>query len=111
MVVLNTDTGSVVATLPIGKGTDSAAWDPKRRLAFSSNGADGDISVVAQKTPDSYVALAPIPTAPGARTMAIDPATGRLYVAAAELTPAATPGARPQVKPGSLRLMIFDPVR
>ena len=109
MVVLNTDTGAVVATVPIGRGTDSAAWDPKRKLAFSSNGFDGNISVIAQKTPDSYVALAPIATAPSARTMAIDPATGRLFVAAIEITSPAAPGARPQAKPGSLRLMFYDP--
>ena len=111
MVVLNTDSGAVVATVPIGRGPDSTAWDPKRRLAFSSNGLDGNISVISQKTPDSYVALAPIPTALSARTMAIDPASGRLYVAALDVTPSATPGARPTPKPGTLRLMFYDPVK
>jgi YVTN family beta-propeller protein len=109
LVVLNTQTGAVVATLAIGKGSDAAAWDPKRKLVFSSNGADGTISVIQQKTPDNYVALPPIKTAPGARTMGIDPATGRLYVAAAELEPPAAPGGRPKPKPGTLRLMFFDP--
>ncbi len=37
MTVVNADTGAVLATLPIGKGTDGAAFDPKRKLAFSSN--------------------------------------------------------------------------
>ncbi len=110
MVVLNTDTGAAVATLPIGRGTDGAAWDPKRRLAFSSNGMDGNISVIAQKTPDTYEARAPIPTALSARTMAIDPASGRLYVVALDVTPATTAGARPTPKPGTLHLMFFDPV-
>jgi len=111
MVVLNSDTGVVVATVPIGRGTDSAAWDPKRKLAFSSNGLDGTISVIAQKTPDSYAVLDPIPTALSGRTMAIDPATGRLYVAALDVTAPATPGARPTPKPGTLHLMFFDPVK
>jgi YVTN family beta-propeller protein len=109
--VLNTQTGAVVATLPIGKGPDSAAWDPKRKLVFSSNGQDGTISVIRQKTPDSYVALAPIKTAPSARTMDLDPVTGRLFVAAADVEPAATPGARPKAKPGTFHLMFFDPAR
>jgi DNA-binding beta-propeller fold protein YncE len=109
MVVLNTDTGAVVATAPIGRGTDSAAWDPKRKLVFSSNGFDGDISVIAQKTPDSYVALESIPTALSARTMAIDPASGRLFVAGLDVTPPATPGGHPQPKPGTFHLMFFDP--
>ena len=111
MVVLNTDTGAVVATVPIGRGTDSAAWDPKRKLAFSSNGLDGTISVIAQKTPDSYEALAPIPTALSGRTMAIDPASGRLYVAALDVTPSTTPGQRPTPKPGTLRLLFLDPAK
>jgi YVTN family beta-propeller protein len=111
MVVLNADTGAVVATVPIGRGTDSAAWDPKRKLAFSSNGLDGTISVIAQTGPDSYAALAPIPTALSGRTMAIDPASGRLYVAALDVTPAATPGARPTPKPGTLHLLFLDPAK
>jgi DNA-binding beta-propeller fold protein YncE len=110
MMVLNTESGAVVATVPIGRGSDSAAWDPRRRLAFSSNGLDGNISVISQKTPDSYVALAPIPTALSGRTMAIDPASGRLYVTALDVTPSATPGSRPTPKPGTLRLMFFDPM-
>jgi DNA-binding beta-propeller fold protein YncE len=109
MVVLNTDTGAVVATVPIGKGTDSAAWDPKRKRAFSSNGFSGDVSVIAQKTADSYAELPTVPTALTARTMAIDPASGRLFVVALDVTPPATPGGRPQPKPGTLRLMFYDP--
>jgi YVTN family beta-propeller protein len=111
MVVVNTDTGAVVATVPIGRGTDSAAWDPKRKLAFSSNGLDGTISVIAQKTPDSYEALAPIPTALSGRTMAIDPASGRLYVAALDVTPPAAAGQRPTPKPGTLHLLFLDPAK
>jgi len=111
MVVLNANTGAVVATVPIGRGSDSAAWDPKRKLAFSSNGFDGTISVIAQKTPDSYVALTAIPTAISARTMALDPATGRLFVATLDVTPAASPGERPTPKAGTLRLLFLDPVR
>jgi YVTN family beta-propeller protein len=111
MVVLNADTGAVVATVPIGRGTDSAAWDPKRKLAFSSNGFDGTISVIAQKSPDSYEALAPIATAISGRTMAIDPASGRLYVAALDVTPPATPGQRPTPKPGTLHLLFLDPTK
>jgi YVTN family beta-propeller protein len=96
MTVLNTDTGVVVASLPIGKGTDSAAWDPQRKRAFSANGDDGTVSIIQQQGPDAYVALPAIKTAPGARTMAVDPATGRLFVAAPES--------------GSLKLMIFAPL-
>ncbi len=109
MEVLDTSTGKVVAAVPIGLGSDSAAWDPKRKRAFSSNGADGTISVIQQKTADSYEALAPIVTVRSGRTMDLDPETGRLFVAAADLDPNVAPGARRRALPGSLRLLSYDP--
>ena len=109
MVVLNTGTGAVVATLPIGRGSDSAGWDPVRKRAFSSNG-DGTISVIQQTTPDRYVALSPILTVRSARTMAVDPVSGRLFVAGGDLDPNSPAGTRPRLLPGSLRLMVFEPV-
>jgi YVTN family beta-propeller protein len=109
MTVVNADTGAVVAAVPIGKGTDAAAYDPKRHLVFSSNGVDGTLSVILQKNVDTYVPAATIPTAVSARTMSIDPETGRLYIVALDTEPAATPGARPRPRPGTLRLMFLDP--
>jgi YVTN family beta-propeller protein len=109
MVVMDADTGKVLASLPIGKGSDGAAWDPKHRRAFSSNGLDGTVSVIQQTGPDSYAPAGAIPTALSGRTMSVDPETGRLYVAALEMEPSATPGDRPKPKPGTLRLIFLDP--
>lgn len=109
MLVLDSVSGATIATLPIGRGSDAAAWDPKRRRAFSPNGKDGTISVVQELTPNRYRALAPISTKPSARTMALDPVTGRLFVAAADVDAPSSPGGRRIVKPGSLSLMMFDP--
>lgn len=111
MLVLDAGTGATVATLPIGRGSDAAAWDPRRKRAFSSNGGDGTVSVIQQVTPNAYKALAPVTTQRSARTMALDPATGRLFVAAVDLAPPSAPGARPKPVPGSLKLMMFDPVK
>ncbi len=110
MMVLNTSTGAVVASVPIGRGSDSAAWDPVRRRAFSSNGIDGDISVIQQVTPDTYQALGSVQTVRSARTMAVDPASGRLFVAGGDLDPSSAPGVRPHLMPGTLRLMVLEPV-
>jgi YVTN family beta-propeller protein len=117
MVVLNGDTGAVVATLPIGAGTDSAAFDPKRRRAYSSNGQDGTLSVIQEKDANTFIALGSVPTAPLARTMSIDPDTGRLYLVTAEIdtsVPADTthgPGPhRRHIVPGSVKLLFLDPV-
>lgn len=109
MVVMNSETGAVVATLPIGKGSDAVAFDAKRKRVFSSNGIDGTISVYQETSPDAYAPLATIPTAISGRTMDVDSETGRLFVAAADTDPSPTPGGRARPRPGSFRLMMLDP--
>ncbi|USI72525.1 YncE family protein [Sphingomonas morindae] len=111
MLVFDGSDGHVLATLPIGRGNDAIAYDPVRRRVFSSNGADGTISVIQQASADHYVPLEPIATKVSGRTMSLDPQTGRLFVAAATTTPAPTPGGRPRPVPGSLGLLIFSPGR
>ena len=112
MVVMNADNGDVIATLPIGQGSDFAAFDPERGLAFSSN-RDGTLSVIAEVSPENFVALPAIPTQLGARTMAIDPKTGRIYLVTAEMTvnESAAPADsrhRYTIKPNSVRLLFLD---
>jgi len=110
LVVVDTDTGREVARAPIGAGTDAAAFDPRRKLVFSSNGRDGTLSVIREKDPDTYEPVATIRTAVSGRTMSIDPQTGRLYIAAADTDPSPTPGGRPSPRPGTLKLLFLDPV-
>src|SRR5579862_6431694 len=111
MVVMNADNGAVIATLPIGDGTDFASFDPGRGLAYSSN-RDGTLSVVAEISPDNFAALPAIPTQPGARTMAIDPQSGRIYLVTADMaikdSAAGDARRRYSVKPGSVRLLFLD---
>jgi DNA-binding beta-propeller fold protein YncE len=112
LTVVNSDSGAVVAKLPIGSGTDAAVFDPKRKLIFSSNGKDGTLSVIQEQDPQTFVSVGTIKTAVSARTMGIDPETGRLYIAAgsAETTPAAlASGQKMKVTPGSLKLLFLDP--
>jgi DNA-binding beta-propeller fold protein YncE len=111
LVVVDTDTGKEVAGVPIGRGTDAAAFDPKRKLVFSSNGLDGTLSVIREETPDKYVTVTTIKTAPSGRTMGIDPETGRIYIAAADTDPSPAPGGRPIPRPGTLKLLFLDPGR
>ena len=111
MMVVDTDTGRLVAKLPIGAGSDAIAWDAKRKRVFSPNGKDGTISVYQQVSPDHYEALDTVKTQVSARTMDVDPQTGRLFVAAAETSPPAQPGGRPRPVPGTLEVLILDPVK
>jgi hypothetical protein len=96
MVVLDADSGHVLATLPIGPGSDGCAFDPGKGLAYSSNGGDGTLTVVCEDKdkPGRFVVAAAIPTQTSARTIALDPQTHRIYLAAAEYGPA------PAAKPG-----------
>ncbi|HET7233979.1 MAG TPA: YncE family protein [Longimicrobium sp.] len=110
MAVTNLSTHRVVATVPIGQGADGAAFDPSTAMVFSSNGADGTMTVVHQDAPDRYRVVQTLATQRGARTIALDPATHRVYTVTAELgtAPAATPGnPRPRrpVLPGTFVLL------
>ncbi len=109
LVAVNGVTGAIVATLPIGKGTDAAAYDPSHHRVFSSNGRDGTLTVIQQDGPDKYTPLATIDTKVSGRTMDVDPKTGRVYIAAADTDPNPA-GGRPKVRPGTLKLLFLDPV-
>jgi YVTN family beta-propeller protein len=109
MMVVDADSGRVIAKLPIGRGNDAVAYDPKRRRVFSSNGLDGTVSIFQQTSPDAYQSLDTIPTAVSGRTMALDPASGRLFIVAIDTDPSPTPGGRPRPRPGTTRVLLLDP--
>jgi DNA-binding beta-propeller fold protein YncE len=116
LIVVNAQSGAPVAQLPIGSGTDAAAFDPRRKLIFSSNGRDGTLSVIQEKDADTFVSLGSIATRASARTMALDPSSGRIFLAAAEVDknappPAPGPHRGVPIVPGSLQLLFLDPAR
>lgn len=106
-MVVDLDSGATVATVPIGSGTDAAAFDPTHKLIFSSNGRDGTLSIIQERDPQTFVSLGNLKTALSARTMAIDPASGRIYLAAGDVDQAALPD-RHAIVPGSLKLLFLD---
>jgi len=111
MVVTDADTGKQVARVPVGEGPDAVAFDPKRGLVFSSNG-DGTLTVVREESADRYSVQATVPTQRGARTMALDPATGKVYVVTADFgpPPAATaeqPHPRPVPVPDTFTVLVI----
>jgi YVTN family beta-propeller protein len=79
MAVVNSDTGSVIATLPIGEHVDASAFDAATGLVFNSTG-EGTIDVFHQDSPDKYSAVQRIPTHAGSKTMALDAKTHELLV-------------------------------
>jgi YVTN family beta-propeller protein len=80
LIVLNADTGQVVATLPIGSGVDGTSYDPDLRRVYTFNGF-GTMTVIQQDSADSYRVLEQATTHFGGHAGAVDPATHRIYVA------------------------------
>ncbi|HTW45845.1 MAG TPA: YncE family protein [Acidobacteriaceae bacterium] len=109
MAIVDTDSGKVVATVPIDQGPDAARFDPRHQLAFSTNG-QGTLTVVHEDSPDHYTVIQTLPTKRGARTMALNLATGTIYTDTADFGPAPkpTPGQhwhRPSLIPGSFTVL------
>jgi DNA-binding beta-propeller fold protein YncE len=100
--------GKVVATLPIGRGPDSAMYDPVRHIAFVPAGQSGELDIFAD-TAGGIRPLGKVSTQRGARTGAVDPSTGRVYLPAADYIAAESPGGRPEVKPGSVVAVVIAP--
>ena len=80
LVVLNSDTGEVVAVVPIGAGVDGADYDPALRRVYTANGI-GTMTVIQQESADQYRVLENATTHFGGHSLVIDRATHRIYVA------------------------------
>src|SRR5438132_8519742 len=79
MVMLDTETGKVVANVPIGAGVDGCAFDDASQLAFASCG-DGTTTIARAEAPDKLTDIQTLKTEPDARTMALNPKTPRIYL-------------------------------
>jgi DNA-binding beta-propeller fold protein YncE len=86
MVVLRASDGKILAVLPIGSGTDGAAFNPKTMEAFSSQ-ADGTLSIIKEESPTLFSLEQTLQTKAGAKTLTLDAKTGHLFLIAADYTP------------------------
>jgi YVTN family beta-propeller protein len=109
MVVTDALTGKVITTLPIGDRCDGVAFDPEKKLAFSSNG-EGTMTVVQEIDANTFKVIATVPTLPGARTIAVDKVTHHLYLPTAEFGAPAQGQNRPAMKPNSFMILDIEPV-
>jgi DNA-binding beta-propeller fold protein YncE len=106
MAAMDTTSGRVVVTLPIGHSVDLLRYDAGSSLVFAAS-SDGTLSVVSQESPDGYRIVDPIGTRPGIRAMELDPSTHRLYLAVRESTTTAAGRHRGAGDTGSLVLLIY----
>jgi DNA-binding beta-propeller fold protein YncE len=111
LTVLDADSGRVVTQLPIGDHVDATIFDPAQKLVFSSTG-DGKISIVHEDSADKYTVIDTIVTQRGAKTMAFDPSSGRIYLPTVEgvTAPATGPPSakRGMYKPGPFVVLVVE---
>src|SRR5207245_2533824 len=75
MLMIDSTTGKVVYSVPIGAGVDSTWFDPATKLAFTSNGEAGTVTIAHEDSPSVLKVVQTLKTRLGARTMALDPST------------------------------------
>lgn len=79
--VLDSESGSLIASLSIGLDPGTVLYDSGRQLIFTANGGgDGSMTIIHQDVNDNYEVVQQLITRPRARTMAENPAAGRLYL-------------------------------
>ena len=116
MVMMDSTTGKVLTTVPIGPGVDANRFDPVTKLAFASSGGDGTVTIAHEDSPDKLTVVQTLATARGSRTMTLDPKTHNIYLAAmdyespegASTQPSRGRGfARPKPVPNSFKVLVY----
>lgn len=111
LVVLNAQDGKILDTLPIGKGSDGAVFNPATKEVFSSQG-DGTLSVIKENSPTSFAVEQTLQTPPRSKTLTLDSKTNHLVLITAEFTPPPNPSAPPgpnnrgQMVPDSFSILL-----
>ncbi len=117
VVMIDDKTGKVLASAPICDGTDATHYDPSSKLVFVSC-SDGKVTIAHVDSPGKLTVVQTLETAPGSRTMTVDPATHKIYlpaVARQPVDPNAPPpaagqrGRGPAAVPDSFKVLIFAP--
>jgi DNA-binding beta-propeller fold protein YncE len=116
MVMMDSVSGKVVGSAPIGAGVDANRFDPGTKLAFASCGQAGNVTIAKEETPEKLTVVQTLETARGSRTMTLDAKTHRIYLAAVDYAQASTAPAagapsgkfsRPQPAPNSFKILVY----
>lgn len=111
MAILDADTGKVLAEPAIGEGVDACRFDPGLNLAFSSNGRDGNLTVIKEEGGDKFTVVQNLDTEKGARTMALDQKSHTIYTVTAKFGAIPAGQRRPSIVPGTFELIVVGPKR
>jgi hypothetical protein len=111
LAIMDADSGKVLQTFPIGDGVDTNIFEPETGLLLTAT-REGTLHIFHEDTPDKFSVVETVKTEFGARNMALDPKTHRLFIDTADFSPAAAPTAeqpKPQPTPvsGTFRLLVY----
>ena len=106
MVMMDSTSGKVVGSVPIGDGVDANAFDPATQFAFASCG-DGTVTIAHEDASDKLTVVQTLKTERGSRTMTIDPATHKIYLASAKYDAPAAGQRRGKIVPDSFKILVY----
>jgi DNA-binding beta-propeller fold protein YncE len=111
MVMMDSETGKVATSVPIGQGVDATKFDGGTKLAFCSCG-DGTVTIAHEDSPAKLTVVQTLKTEPRAKTMALDPTTHKIYLASAKFDAAAEQPSggrkgRPSVVVGTFKVLVY----
>jgi hypothetical protein len=112
LVVMNADDGKVIQSFPVSGGADADVYDPKTGLIFVST-REGWVHIFHEDSPDTYSEAGKVKTEFGAKTMAYDTETGRIFVDTAKFAKAPEttkehPHPRPSPIAGTFHLLVYE---
>jgi hypothetical protein len=103
---MDSASGKVLGSVPIGQGVDANCYDPATQLAFASCG-DGTVTIARETAPDKLTPFQTLATEKGSKTMILDPQTHKIYLAAVKYEAASAAQKRPTAVPGSFRVLVY----
>jgi DNA-binding beta-propeller fold protein YncE len=107
LIVMDAITGKVVSSLPIGDECDAVGFDKKLKRVYSSNG-DGTLTVIEEKSPETFEVIQNLKTKTGARTQAVDQTTHRIYLPTGDFAPKKQGDFRPSIIPGTFQVLVVE---
>ena len=111
LAIIDADNGKVLQTFPIGSGVDTNIYEPETNLLFTAT-REGTLHIFHEDSPDKFTVVEAVKTEFGARNMALDPKTHKLFIDTADFSPPPAPTAdqpKPQPTPisGTFRLLVY----
>ena len=85
-VVVNADDGKMLATLPLGNGTDGGGFNPATMEAWSSQ-RDGTLTIIKESSPTSFAVEQTVQTKAGCKTSSLDTKNNRIVLICTESAP------------------------